>query len=260
MSQHTGVTGTALVAAVLATGLAVAAPQELPVARVNVQVTAGVGSVFDVADYVRVRLRSVGIEVADRCEPCEATLSVEYSESSGAAFLNGAVATEVICRLVLADPEGKTLWSEEIQVRSPDLVPKESTSERLRQRAIDEFKDNLFSLYLGEWTLAKLGRVTELTVLERAVSNTSPYTGAFYRGAKQAVPILRKLGSAATRALLVALTHPNWDIRADAANALGDIGDTSAIAPLERLARDDKEEFVRKAASDAVGRLRARQG
>jgi HEAT repeat protein len=64
------------------------------------------------------------------------------------------------------------------------------------------------------------------------------------------------MGVKGGNALLAALVHPNWDVRADAAAALGEIGMTTAVNMLEQLSRDDKEELVRRAARDAIARLR----
>lgn len=131
-----------------------------------------------------------------------------------------------------------------------------STSASLLQNSIDTLKANLFTHYLGDWVLVKLGRLEEVILLERAVTNTSPYTNISYQPAKQAVPLLRTMGAKGGDALLAALVHPNWDIRAEAATALGDIGLRTAVNVLEQLSRDDKEELVRKAASDAIAKLR----
>jgi hypothetical protein len=237
---------------------AIPTAQVVAQARLNLRVVAPEGSAFDVAGYLRDRLQSVRIDVLDRCDSCDATLSVDYRERRGTSFPNGAMATGVESSFLLTSPQGQNLWSARVLVRPPDLVQVGATSELLRQEAIDRFKQDLFSHYLGEWVLVKLGRLEELTVLERAVTNTAPYTGASYQPAKQALPILRSSGAKGGNALLAALSHPNWDIRADAASALADIGHTSALGRLEQLSRDDKEGLVRKAASDAVARLRSR--
>jgi hypothetical protein len=224
--------------------------------RLSLQVTAAAGSTFDVTSYVRDRLQSAGIEVGDRCERCDATLSVQYRESLGKSFLNGAVATEIESLFRLATPQLRNLWAERVVAQSPDLAVQASTSESLRQYSIETFKSDLYAHYLGDWVLVRLGRLEESAVLERAVTNTSPYTAISYRPAKQAIPILRAMGVKGGNALLAALVHPNWDVRADAAAALGEIGMTTAVNMLEQLSRDDKEELVRRAARDAIARLR----
>jgi hypothetical protein len=232
------------------------AAQTVPAVRLSLEVTTAAGSTFDVRSYVQDRLRSVGIEVGDRCERCDATLSVQYRQSFGKSLLNGAVATEIESLFRLATPQLGNLWAERVVARSPDLAVQASTSESLRQYSIETFKSDLFAHYLGGWVLVKLGRLEEAVLLERAVTNTSPYTAISYRPAKQAVPILRAMGLKGGKALLAALVHPNWDVRADAAAALGEIRMTTAMNVLEQLSRDDKEELVRRAARDAIARLR----
>jgi HEAT repeat protein len=60
--------------------------------------------------------------------------------------------------------------------------------------------------------------------------------------------------------LLAALTDPDRTVRADAAQALGQIGDPQAVAPLIAIIEDRDEDWgVRTKAAEALGKLRDRR-
>ncbi|MDD3564887.1 MAG: HEAT repeat domain-containing protein [Methanothrix sp.] len=50
----------------------------------------------------------------------------------------------------------------------------------------------------------------------------------------------------------------NAEVRAEAAEALGDINDTRAINPLTDMAQNDESEWVREVASEALEKLGVR--
>ena len=47
----------------------------------------------------------------------------------------------------------------------------------------------------------------------------------------------------------------DWYVRWGAADALGNIGDDRALGPLQKLL-DDKDEYVRRAAIEATGKIK----
>jgi HEAT repeat protein len=100
---------------------------------------------------------------------------------------------------------------------------------------------------------------------------------------------LRQIGAPAVEPLIVALKHPDWFMRINAADVLGELGDSRAVGPLiavldnpeigvrwravraldkigdpcalpalERLAREDPSKLVANAAREAIARIRAR--
>jgi len=51
--------------------------------------------------------------------------------------------------------------------------------------------------------------------------------------------------------LIESLKDPYWEVRSDAATALGNIGNTDAIVPLIEILKDENN-FVRKSATKAL--------
>ncbi len=66
-------------------------------------------------------------------------------------------------------------------------------------------------------------------------------------------------GGCYDRLALLLFEDPEWEIRARAANGLGLSGDAAAVEPLRR-ALDDRNEFVRSAAANALTMLDGRRG
>jgi HEAT repeat protein len=75
--------------------------------------------------------------------------------------------------------------------------------------------------------------------------------GAYYWAAKQDWKACLEIGAAALQPLLVALRVGDWDVRQHAAEALGVVGDTSAVEPLI-TALEDKSNLVRRNAANAL--------
>lgn len=67
------------------------------------------------------------------------------------------------------------------------------------------------------------------------------------------------MGVPAMESVVSALDDPDGDVRRRAADVLTEIGDVRAIAPLERIF-DDEDWYARKAAENAVARIRERMG
>ncbi len=63
---------------------------------------------------------------------------------------------------------------------------------------------------------------------------------------------------AAVHGLLPLLVHTEPVVRGDAANLLGIIGDENAVAPLEKLLKDENED-IRLIAKEAIQEIRQRQ-
>lgn len=70
-----------------------------------------------------------------------------------------------------------------------------------------------------------------------------------------AMKLSRIEGSAATSALVSALTDPSPLVRAAVAASLGERADTSVASPLAARLASDKDAFVRKTAAYALGRF-----
>ncbi len=62
------------------------------------------------------------------------------------------------------------------------------------------------------------------------------------------------LGSLAVEPLITTLEDKKWDVRRDAARALGEIGDPRAVKPLIAAANDDDDD-VREASASALGKI-----
>lgn len=61
----------------------------------------------------------------------------------------------------------------------------------------------------------------------------------------------------AVQPLLEALNDSKWDVRTKAMDALGEIGDTSAVKPLIKILKDKKKEDIERAyAASALGRIK----
>lgn len=58
-----------------------------------------------------------------------------------------------------------------------------------------------------------------------------------------------------TQSLIHILKDSDWTMRADAAEALGKIGDTGAVEPLIHTLEEDKDEDVRKIVADSLGEI-----
>lgn len=101
--------------------------------------------------------------------------------------------------------------------------------------------------------LGQLAR-TDPRVLEQLVHTMKDGQPPFFFLAATA---LSKAGPIATPYLLEALTHPQHPVRQLAAMALGDTGESSAIAALVEVL-NDPQEVVRQAAAFSLGKLRAR--
>jgi HEAT repeat protein len=65
---------------------------------------------------------------------------------------------------------------------------------------------------------------------------------------------LASIGALAVEPLIVALKDANWDVRRQAAEALGQIGDARAVEPLI-AALKDANEMVRRQAAEALGKI-----
>jgi len=60
-------------------------------------------------------------------------------------------------------------------------------------------------------------------------------------------------------ALIEALKDSNKNVRENASESLGEIGDRSALEALDLLAKNDREESVRKSAETAIERIRSKK-
>jgi HEAT repeat protein len=69
-----------------------------------------------------------------------------------------------------------------------------------------------------------------------------------------AVEALVKIGLPALHALVQMLSDKDWQVRREAAWALGEIGDPKAVPFLIRSLRD-KDKYVRRAAAWALGKI-----
>ena len=72
---------------------------------------------------------------------------------------------------------------------------------------------------------------------------------------KEAIKLLVKLGQPAVDPLIHALNDKHSGVRKNAAEALGEIGDTRAIDPLMTTLLEDDDGTVRKCAAEALGRI-----
>ncbi|WP_241481305.1 HEAT repeat domain-containing protein [Methanoculleus sediminis] len=81
----------------------------------------------------------------------------------------------------------------------------------------------------------------------------------YYSVRREAATAIVATGAPAMEPVVAALGDPDGDVRKRAADVLAEIGDARAIGALERIF-DDEDWYARKAAENAVERIRARAG
>jgi HEAT repeat protein len=102
------------------------------------------------------------------------------------------------------------------------------------------------------WVLGKIGSPDVISPLGKLLGASEPYT------CRAVVIALGKINDERTVDLLVEalrdLRKDSWNVREEAAKALGFKGDQRAVEPLQRASRD-VEPYVRKAAAEALDLL-----
>ncbi|WP_301677416.1 HEAT repeat domain-containing protein [Methanoculleus methanifontis] len=81
----------------------------------------------------------------------------------------------------------------------------------------------------------------------------------YYSVRREAAAAIVAIGAPVMEPVVSALSDPDGDVRKRAADVLAEIGDARAIGPLEGIF-DDEDWYARKAAENAVERIRARAG
>ena len=81
----------------------------------------------------------------------------------------------------------------------------------------------------------------------------------FYSIRREAAAALVAIGPPAMGPVISALGDPDSDVRKRAADVLAGIGDARAVEPLRSIERDE-DWYVRKAAEEAVEKIRGRIG
>lgn len=89
--------------------------------------------------------------------------------------------------------------------------------------------------------------------------SVTSYTGSVpalpTSAAKEALTLLVRIGKPAVEPLISALRDMNSEVRKNAAEALGQMGDARAIEPLIKILRDDNDTNARKIAIEALGNI-----
>jgi hypothetical protein len=171
---------------------------------------------FDIYGAIEENLVNAGIAVVSVVgEPYDATLYVAYEETKGGEYSGGEFGTNINCEIQLRDNSGTLLFERTIVASTSYFV----IGKTLYYDAITNFLDKVYFKYLASMVAAGFGFGDEVTVLISALEDESE------------------------------------DVRSDAAKALGDIGDISAVEPLSQVLLEDEEYSVRGAAAQALGEI-----
>ena len=170
---------------------------------------------YDIYGAIEEKLESFGFKVVSKAgEPYDAILFVEYEETKGGSYTGGGYGTNIRCSLELRDNTGNLLFEKVISASTSYFV----IGKTLYADALNNFKSKLYFKYLGEMIATGFGMGDEFSVI------------------------------------ISALEDEDSDVRAEAADALGEIGDARAVEPLTQ-ALEDEDAYVRYQAEKALEKI-----
>jgi hypothetical protein len=203
--------------------------QKLKVLKLVIKISKSQG--YNIENQIREQFKRVGIKVVPESNrEYDATVFVDYQETEGLKYTPLGTGTDIRCNINIVNKEGGSIFKEEATGATSLYVLKET----LYGSAIKQFEKNLDSVFL------------KLKVL---------VTGEYSPALKSSAPWQMKIvGKYALEPLLRALTDRDWEVRMNAADHLGDIGDVRAVEPL-MLRLKDEDDKVRTSAAKSLGKI-----
>jgi len=183
---------------------------------------------------------------------CNATLFVNYREEIGdeyyEEFGKGTFAgygTDIVCYIQFNHNEFGLLFTEDIKASTQVI-----TSDNLYKNAVQNFENKVYFKYIGEIIASKYNTNDELSVLISALINDK---NSDIRS--DAANVLGEIGDErAVDPLIGALMDAKYTVRWNAAEALGKIGDTKAVEPLIATFKVE-DDYLRARAAEALGAI-----
>ncbi|MFC1846467.1 CARDB domain-containing protein [Chloroflexota bacterium] len=112
---------------------------------------------YDINGIIEEKLANVGFKIISEVDkPYDALLSVIYEETKGAWYDPAGNGTNIHCSLELRDNIGNLLFEKEIYASTPESVILWE-GESLYSKALDDFEDKVYFIYLGEVIATELG-------------------------------------------------------------------------------------------------------
>jgi len=188
-------------------------------------------------------------------------LIVDYKEEKGSWYIGegGGYGTDIICTLKLRDRNNNIVFEKELKASTPEDVyyttysgiekDNKEIEELLYWRALERFRSNVYFEYCGEIIASKYLFGDEISLLIHKLKDD--YSGD-RAGAAEA---LGKLGNTtAVGPLLNLVNDESSRVRESVARALGRLGDPRAVEPLTAMLEDEGA-YVRLAAQEALKKI-----
>jgi hypothetical protein len=178
-----------------------------------------------------------------------------YEEAKGVSYENGAVCTDVIFKFRV-EHEGHNffIYEKKILTDCPMLLylnTEQEFDQQVYDVVIKELAKNINFKFLGHYLLMHLGVIDETKIFELALDTPSKRVSIPYKVFGE----LGYMGPDGVRLLIKALKNGDSNVRAWAAEALGETGDQRAVVPLTKVLQTEQARYVRDAAQKALDRI-----
>jgi hypothetical protein len=203
---------------------------------------------FDIYSAIEEKLVNTGIKVVtETSESYDATFYIEYEETKGGEYSGGEFGTNIHCNLQLLDNSGTLLFERTIVASTSYYV----IGKTLYYDAITNFQNKVHFKYLGDFVGTGFGFGDEVSVLISALQDEEKDIRS------DAADALGEIGdiNAVESLVTLLLEDEDYSVRSAAAQALGAIGDVSAVSPLSQALFDEDNANVRKAIAKALGEI-----
>ena len=210
------------------------------------------GEPFDIYSAIEEQLVNKGIKVVSEAgEPYDAILYSEYAETKGGSYTGGGYGTNIRCNLELRDNIGNLLFEKTISGGTPSFVTL-YPGQTLYSKALDNFRGKLYFKYLGEVIATNFGVGDEVSLLIQALLEDKVSSVR-----AEAADALGEIGDIRAVEPLIQVLQEDEDytVRDHAVSALGEIGDARAVEPLIQVLLEDEDYFVRGYAAEALGKI-----